>query len=135
MNNNQALREPGESTGGASARELATYLKPAINVQREFVRFTRLQRTLHGCLVISFLSLATTGLTLKFSYTKWAVFLSRLLGGFQIAGFIHRFAAVVMFTAFIIHLVDLRQAEEEKVRHLARDAVRPEFHDPDEGRP
>ena len=76
-------------------------------MQREFVRFTRLHRTLHGCMVVSFLSLATTGLTLKFSYTKWAVVLSRLLGGFQTAGFIHRFAAVVMFTTFITHLVDL----------------------------
>ena len=40
--------------------------------EREFVRFTRLQRALHACMIVSFLSLATTGLTLKFSYTPWA---------------------------------------------------------------
>jgi len=114
MNDKQALREPRESTSGPSAHERATYLKPATHVQREFVRFTRLQRTLHGTLIISFLSLATTGLTLKFSYTKWAVFVSRLLGGFQIAGFIHRFAAVVMFTAFVVHLVDLSKLKKKK---------------------
>ena len=68
---------------------------------REFVRFTRKERTLHICMVVSFISLALTGLTLKFSYTAWAVALSRLLGGFQTAGFIHRTAAVIMFAAFI----------------------------------
>src|SRR5574340_1323505 len=64
---------------------------------REFVRFTRLHRTLHACMIVSFISLALTGLSLKFSYTAWAATLSRLLGGFQTAGFIHRTAAVLMF--------------------------------------
>ena len=51
--------------------------------RREFVRFSRLYRTLHACMVVSFLTLAVTGLSLKFSYTGWAVRLSRLLGGFE----------------------------------------------------
>ena len=76
---------------------------------REFVRFTRLHRTLHACMIVSFITLALTGLSLKFSYTNWAVALSRLLGGFQTAGFIHRTAALVMFGTFIAHLVDLYQ--------------------------
>jgi cytochrome b subunit of formate dehydrogenase len=76
---------------------------------REFVRFTRLQRALHACMIISFISLATTGLTLKFSYTSWAATVSRLLGGFQTAGFIHRAAAVLMFGVFSTHLYDLVQ--------------------------
>jgi cytochrome b subunit of formate dehydrogenase len=74
---------------------------------REFVRFTRLQRALHACMIVSFITLATTGLTLKFSYTGWAVMLSRLLGGFQTAGYIHRTAAVLMFGVFSAHLYDL----------------------------
>jgi cytochrome b subunit of formate dehydrogenase len=105
---------PDNSRQDATPEERAAYMKPAASVQREFVRFTRLQRALHGCIVISFLSLATTGLTLKFSYTKWAVFLSRLLGGFQTAGYIHRFAAIVMFAAFITHLVDLCKLKTRK---------------------
>jgi cytochrome b subunit of formate dehydrogenase len=105
---------PSHSRPEATAEERATYMRPAVAVQREFVRFTRLQRTLHGSIVISFLSLAVTGLTLKFSYTKWAAFLSRLLGGFQTAGYIHRFAAVVMFAAFITHLVDLCKLKKRK---------------------
>ncbi len=75
--------------------------------EREYVRFTRLQRGLHVCMIVSFMSLALTGLTLKFSYTGWAAILSRLLGGFETAGYIHRTAAVLMFTVFVIHLVDL----------------------------
>jgi len=105
---------PDDSRQDATAEERARYMKPAAAVQREFVRFTRLQRTLHGCIVLSFLSLAMTGLTLKFSYTGWAVFLSRLLGGFQTAGYIHRFAALVMFAAFITHLVDLCKLKKRK---------------------
>ena len=75
--------------------------------ERQFVRFTRLQRILHICMIVSFITLALTGLTLKFSYTKWAAVLSHLLGGFENAGYIHRSAAVVMFGVFITHLVDL----------------------------
>ena len=40
--------------------------------ERQFIRFTRLQRILHICMIVSFITLALTGLTLKFSYTKWA---------------------------------------------------------------
>ena len=75
--------------------------------ERQFIRFTRLQRILHICMIVSFITLALTGLTLKFSYTKWAAVLSHLLGGFESAGYIHRSAAVVMFGVFTTHLVDL----------------------------
>jgi cytochrome b subunit of formate dehydrogenase len=76
---------------------------------REFVRFTLLERWLHVCMVVSFISLAVTGMSLKFSYTSWAVKLSHLLGGFQTAGFIHRTAAVIMFGTFLTHLYGLYQ--------------------------
>ena len=75
--------------------------------ERQFIRFTRLQRILHICMIVSFITLALTGLTLKFSYTKWAAVLSHLLGGFESAGNIHRSAAIVMFGVFITHLVNL----------------------------
>jgi len=84
--------------------------------EREFVRFTRLQRALHACMIVSFLSLATTGLSLKFSYTPWAATLSHLLGGFQTAGFIHRTAAVLMFGVFITHLVDLYKLKRREYK-------------------
>ena len=73
----------------------------------EFVRFTSMHRALHASMIVSFITLALTGMSLKFSYTGWAVKLSHLLGGFETAGFIHRCAALIMFSAFITHLVDL----------------------------
>lgn len=79
------------------------------------VRFTRLNRTLHIFMIVSFISLALTGMSLKFSYTGWAVFLSHLFGGFESAGYIHRFAAVVMVTVFVIHLVDVVRMKKREL--------------------
>jgi cytochrome b subunit of formate dehydrogenase len=79
---------------------------PAID-SREFVRFAHLYRVLHACMIVSFLTLAVTGLSLKFSYTPWAASFSRLLGGFETAGYIHRFAAIVMFSTFTAHVIGL----------------------------
>jgi len=75
--------------------------------KREYIRFTRLHRIMHAGMIVSFLSLALTGLSLKFSYTGWAAVLSHLLGGFETAGYIHRTAAVLMFGIFAAHLTDL----------------------------
>ena len=85
----------------------AIALPTAVADRREFVRFTRLHRVLHACMIVSFLTLALTGLSLKFSYTAWAFRLAHLLGGFETAGFIHRTAALVMFGTFATHLITL----------------------------
>ncbi len=83
--------------------------------RREFVRFPHLYRVLHACMIVSFLTLALTGLSLKFSYTSWAAKLSRLLGGFETAGYVHRFAAVVMFFTFTVHVIGLfKQKRRDK---------------------
>lgn len=87
-------------------------------------RFSRLNRVLHILMIVSFISLALTGMTLKFSYTGWAVFLSKLFGGFESAGYIHRFAAVIMFSVFITHVVDLirlKQKEKKSLKQLIFD--------------
>jgi cytochrome b subunit of formate dehydrogenase len=70
-------------------------------------RFPKLYRNLHVMVIVSFLGLALTGMTLKFSYTQWAWALSRVLGGFEAAGFIHRVCAVITFGYFITHLWDM----------------------------
>ncbi|MDR3668658.1 MAG: cytochrome b/b6 domain-containing protein [Ignavibacteriaceae bacterium] len=78
-------------------------------------RFSRLNRLLHIIMIISFINLALTGMSLKFSYTGWAVFLSHLFGGFESAGWIHRFSAVIMILVFTMHIIDiLRQKKKEK---------------------
>lgn len=87
------------------------YLK---KTQLQFQRFTRLNRVLHILMIVSFLTLALTGMTLKFSYTGWAVILSHLLGGFQSAGYIHRFAAVIMVSVFTTHIVNLIKTKKRE---------------------
>jgi hypothetical protein len=111
----------GQSAAGAgatvAARETATTTYPvegAAPGERQFLRFTRLNRALHIFLIMSFLTLALTGLTLKFSYTGWAVVLSHLLGGFESAGYLHRFAAVIMFAVFTIHVTDVLRMKKRK---------------------
>jgi cytochrome b subunit of formate dehydrogenase len=76
-------------------------------IEKEYVRFTPLNRTLHVIMILSFISLALTGMTLKFAYTGWAVVLARLLGGFETAGYIHRLAATAMVGVFVVHVWDL----------------------------
>ncbi|MDE3057300.1 MAG: cytochrome b/b6 domain-containing protein [Bacteroidota bacterium] len=86
------------------------------NNKLQFQRFTRLNRVLHILMIVSFISLALTGLTIKFSYTGWAVILSHLLGGFESAGYIHRFFAVVMVSTFITHLVDIARMKKREYK-------------------
>ncbi len=80
----------------------------------QYERFSRLNRALHAVLMVSFLSLALTGLTLKFSYTGWARVLARVFGGFETAGYIHRVAAVFMIGTFATHLVDLARRKRRE---------------------
>jgi cytochrome b subunit of formate dehydrogenase len=88
------------------------------SMKMEVQRFTRLQRILHILMIVSFLSLALTGLTLKFSYTKWAYILSHILGGFESTGFIHRFAAVIMLSVFFTHIIDLSRIKRKENKTL-----------------
>lgn len=75
--------------------------------EKQYQRFTRLNRILHIVMIVSFITLTLTGMTLKFSYTAWAAVLSRLFGGFEVAGYVHRFAALMMTGIFVTHIVDL----------------------------
>ncbi len=95
---------PGIETPTMTATRLPAPPKPL-----QFERFTPLNRALHATMIVSFIALAMTGMSLKFSYAGWAAFLSRMLGGFETAGFIHRTAATVMFTIFVTHLWDLNR--------------------------
>jgi cytochrome b subunit of formate dehydrogenase len=89
-------------------------------------RFTTFQRNLHLMVIGSFLGLALTGMTLKFSYAAWATVLARLLGGFEAAGLIHRFCAVVTFTYFGLHLWDLFRQKKKSGRSWLKFIFGPE---------
>ena len=85
-----------------------------VQEEPQFQRFSRLNRVLHVLMIISFISLALTGMTLKFSYTGWAVILSHLFGGFETAGYIHRFFAVVMVGAFTTHIISISKMKNKE---------------------
>ena len=97
---------------------LETENETAATQEKQVLRFTRLNRGLHFFMILSFLNLALSGMTLKFSYTGWARFLSSLYGGFESAGYLHRFSALVMVTVFIIHIVDLIKNKRKEAGSL-----------------
>ncbi len=69
-----------------------------------YQRFLPHQRRLHILVVISFLGLALTGMTIKFSYMTWAQWLSEAMGGFETAAYVHRLCAVITFFYFFTHV-------------------------------
>ncbi|MHC4816216.1 MAG: cytochrome b/b6 domain-containing protein, partial [Planctomycetota bacterium] len=75
-------------------------------------RFNRLQRGMHLAMLLSFFTLALTGMILKFSYMSWAQGLAWLLGGFATTGALHRLGAVVLFATFVVHLWDVRHRKQ-----------------------
>jgi predicted CXXCH cytochrome family protein len=77
-------------------------------------RFTKSQSITHLFVIVSFLSLAFTGMLLKFAYMDWAKFFVKLIGGAYSAGIIHRFAAVVTFGYFTYHVYSLFKLKAEK---------------------
>ncbi len=77
------------------------------NNQKLYRRFNRFNRTLHVLMLLSFFTLALTGMALKFSYMAWAQVVSWLFGGFQSMGTLHRIAAVLLVGIFLSHLWDV----------------------------
>jgi cytochrome b subunit of formate dehydrogenase len=71
---------------------------------RHVVRFGKAERVQHGVLMVCFLGLAATGLPLLFSEQGWARVLSRLFGGYEAAGFLHRVFASALIGLFIFHV-------------------------------
>ncbi len=84
-------------------RKKESHGKEEVYVQR----FELSQRVTHLFVILSFLTLAFTGLILKFSFMPWAAFFVNLIGGVQIAGTLHRFAAIITFGYFLFHVVQL----------------------------
>jgi len=68
------------------------------------LRFDRVDRTLHGFLMLSFLGLAFTGMPVLFSTTPWAGRVARLLGGYTVIHRMHRVFATIMIVVFIVHV-------------------------------
>jgi cytochrome b subunit of formate dehydrogenase len=75
--------------------------------ERFYTRFTRGQRALHAVLFTTFLGLAGTGLPMRFSESIWARKFAAAVGGFGAILFFHKFFALVLTLAFLLHVKEL----------------------------
>ena len=87
----------------ASAHKGIT-LEPATKVVR---RFTPKQRVMHLILVVSFLTLALTGLPVKFGEAPFAQWIANNIVGFEAAATLHRVAGITLSALFLFHVLDL----------------------------
>jgi cytochrome b subunit of formate dehydrogenase len=86
---------------------------------RYYRRFTLGQRVLHAILMVTFLGLAATGLTLRFSNASYSLAFAHFAGGFPAILFFHKLCAVTLTIAFLAHVGDvLYRALVEKQRGL-----------------
>ncbi len=69
-----------------------------------FERFDAFTRFLHLLVITSFLTLALTGMTIKFADVGIFQIISRMMGGYEVSGFVHRVAAVITFVYFGLHI-------------------------------
>jgi cytochrome b subunit of formate dehydrogenase len=79
----------------------------AIPRKATLVRFGRVERVMHGLLMLSFLGLSFTGLPLLFAASPWAARMAGLLGGYGVTGNLHRTFAVLMMLTFGTHVARL----------------------------
>jgi len=70
-------------------------------------RFSGLESLLHVVVILTFLTLASTGLPLKFHDAAWAGRLATLFGGVGAARTLHRLAAILTFGYFVVHVAHL----------------------------
>jgi cytochrome b subunit of formate dehydrogenase len=75
-------------------------------------RFTAKQRAMHLVMLLSFFTLALTGMALKFSYMTWAKGLSAALGGPDTMALLHRIGAIALIVLFLYHLTQVYKAKK-----------------------
>jgi cytochrome b subunit of formate dehydrogenase len=83
-----------------------------------FVRFGPTERFLHILVITSFLLLVATGMPLKFYYTDWAKTMFRVLGGADVARILHHFGAIITFTYFGIHFLQIIRVCGNSLRRM-----------------
>lgn len=74
---------------------------------RYYIRFSLAQRYLHGVLAGTFLGLAFTGITLRFSTASYMQAIAQAVGGFGTVLFFHKFFAFWLTVAFLAHVANL----------------------------
>jgi len=74
-----------------------------MSATQTYPRFDRARRAEHLLLILSFTTLAITGLPQKYAGTAWADVMIQLFGGIETARVIHRIAATVLMLESIYH--------------------------------
>lgn len=81
-------------------------------------RFNVFQRIIHLTIIISFLTLALTGMALKFAPEPWAQTIAYFGGGFVVLGALHRFMAIITFFYFFLTMILLHTKWRESGKSL-----------------
>lgn len=81
-------------------------------------RFNVFQRIIHLTVIISFLTLALTGMALKFAPEPWAQTIAYFGGGFVVLGALHRFMAIITFFYFFLTMILLHTKWRESGKSL-----------------
>ncbi len=89
-------------------------------------RFSVFQRFIHLLIILSFLTLAVTGMALKFAMEGWAVWIANLAGNFAVLGALHRFCAVITFFYFFLTMILLYTTWKETKKSLLQFVFDPE---------
>jgi cytochrome b subunit of formate dehydrogenase len=93
-------RKNGKKAVSAEMAESRVTLMQKTHIQR----FDPFSRFLHLLIITSFLTLAITGMTIKFSDAAVFQTLSKLMGGYEVTGVLHRAAAFITFLYFVLHI-------------------------------
>ncbi len=84
-------------------------------------RFDSYTRFLHLLVIVSFLTLAITGMVIKFSGIGVFQSISNFMGGYKVTGFLHRTAAIITFTYFFLHIFYILKkffVEKKKINYM-----------------
>ena len=94
-------------------------------------RFPAVWRIAHLCLLLSTMTLVLTGMTLFYSGSPWAPHVMHVLGGPVDEAIIHRVAASVFVSVFVIHLIMMavRLVRRGNFRWFGPDSLLPRWQD------
>jgi cytochrome b subunit of formate dehydrogenase len=75
-----------------------------MKAQQTFLRFPLAYRIEHWLIVLSFTTLAVTGLVQKFAFAAVSIWLINLMGGIEQVRIIHRIAAIILILEALYHV-------------------------------
>jgi cytochrome b subunit of formate dehydrogenase len=82
-------------------------IKKPVKTKMRVKRFGIMERILHFLMALAFLTLAGTGLPLKYAHSDMATWLVNNVIGFEKAALLHRIAAFTMGIVFFTHIVKI----------------------------